>query len=340
MRIIRILTVFGIGVAFMLGAMWCKSGKSETQDIQAGQSDFGENGFEISLAQKWQTQAQFAGIYMAMEKGIYAQHGLSVHLKESKPSGEVLEDMAQGKVDIGNLDLLYAMSVNHDEVEIVNIGQVSQKNSILLVAKKKRGINSIRDFEGRKLGIWRTASHLVTESFLEQNGIKMELVPIDFSISTFLYDAVDVINMMRYNEYFQLLQAGMKDEDLFVVDLHERGFGIPDEGFYVRLDFYEAHQDECRAFVRATMDGWLYAFSHPEETVDLILDKMQEAKIRANRAHQSWMLDKMKDVVMPSANEMGILKREDYEKALKICNQFAENLCEISYEEFYPDADR
>jgi NitT/TauT family transport system substrate-binding protein len=297
----------------------------------------GEGGFPIRYCPKWQPQAQFAGFYMALEKGFYTQYGLDVQVQKLLPSTEAIDSLLTGSLDIIHIDLLGAILANSEKTRLVNIGQISQRNAMLLIAKKSPKMNSLADFEGKKLGIWRSSSNLITEAFLKEKDISMQLVPIDWSINLFLQGAVDVINAMRYNEYHHMLQAGLKEEDLLIIDLHEMGCRIPDGGLYVRPEFYAEHPEQCKAFLQGTLDGWLYAFSHPEETVDVVIAQMHKAKIRANRAHQTWMLDGMKKNVMPSAAEMGILKREDYQRALKLLQQEMDFPRDMSYEEFYPN---
>jgi NitT/TauT family transport system substrate-binding protein len=340
MKAANFLNFTGVAVLCMLLFTSCKAEKSRPGDGKIGGAAASrtETNFTIRYRPKWQSQAQFAGVYMAHHKGFYEQYGLDVKIQRLLQAHEATDSLYHGCSDVVHIDLLNALEENRDSTRIVNIGQVTQKNSVLLVGKKSRGINSLEDFRGKKLGMWRSGSFLITELFLLKSKIPMQVVPIDWSISLFTQDVVDVINAMRYNEYHQLLQAGIREEDLFVVDLAELGYQIPDEGFYVTPEFYHAHPQECEAFLRATMDGWLYAFSHREETLDLVLKRMQDDNIRANRTHQGWMLEQMKEVVMPSTDEMGILKKQDYQNALQLMTEFYDFPRNIPYEEFYPNA--
>jgi len=336
-RFLAILVYLGM-IIFLISISTCKSQETKGYERHLPSADQKTERFELRFSPKWYPQAQFAGIYMAIEKGIYDQYGLDVSLKDPL-SGEVaLSLLESGQIDIANFDLSQAVMTNCDSTRIVNIGQISQKNSVLLVGKRSRGISSISDFNNKKLGIWRRTSHIVTEAFIKKNGLNVQMIPIDWSVQVFIQDAVDVINVMRFNEYYQLLQAGFREEDLFIVDLSDYGLEIPNEGFYVTPQFFQEHPEECRAFLQATIDGWLYAFSHQEETIDLVLKIMHDANIRANRAHQNWMLDNMKEIVMPSVAEIGILKRKDFEKTVEICHKYSNLKREISFEEFYPYA--
>ncbi|MCB5252348.1 MAG: ABC transporter substrate-binding protein [Candidatus Cloacimonadaceae bacterium] len=337
MKHFRLILVAGIIVLCIVILSACKSRSSKGGDASPGTSVSSENGFTIRYCPKWQPHAQFAGIYMAMEKGFYAQYGLDVKMLNHIHSSEAIDSLAAGYLDVIHIDLLAAILANSAETKVVNIGQNSQKNTMLLVAKRSSGINSLADFEGKKLGIWRSSSNLITRAFLKENDINMQLVPIEWSINLFLQGAVDVINAMSYNEYHLMLQSGLKEEDLFIADLHELGYTIPDGGFYVTPQFYSEHPEQCKAFMQATKDGWLYAFSHPEETIDVVMELMHKAKIRANRAHQLWTLQKIKTSVMPTAAEIGILKPEDYRNAINLLKQEMDFSRDLPFEEFYPN---
>ncbi len=337
MKHFRLIQVVGITILCIILLSSCKGRGTKRGEASPDSSYSSEGGFVIRYCPKWQPQAQFAGFYMAQEKGFYKQYGLDVQVQDLMQVTDAINSLSNGSLDIVHIDLLAAIIANSEETRLVTIGQISQRNAMMLVAKRSPTMNSIADFEGKRLGIWRSGSNIITEAFLKENDISMQLVPIDWSINLFLQGAVDVVNAMRYNEYHQMLQAGLKEGDLFIVDLHEMGCKIPDGGLYVRPEFYAEHPKECKAFVQATVDGWLYAFSHPEETVDVVIARMRNAKIRANRAHQTWMLNEMKKNVMPSAEEMGILKREDYQSALKLLKQEMDFPRDIPYEEFYPN---
>jgi len=318
----------------------CKGERSQAGEglQKRGKSESQSGNFRIRYRPKWQTQAQFAGVYMAIHKGIYDQYGLDVKIQNLLQTKDAVDSLRYGNSDVIHLDLLHALEVVRDSTWIVNIGQIAQKNSLLLVGKRSRGINSLEDFRGKKLGKWRSGSYLITELFLKKSKIPMEIIPIDWSISLFTQNVVDVINAMRYNEYHQILQAGIHEEELFVADLSELGFEIPDEGFYVSREFYKSYPRECGAFVRATMDGWLYAFSNPDETIDVVIKRMQDDNQPANKVHQRWMLDRMKEAVIPSIAEMGKLKEKDLQNALSLLTEFYYYPRSIPYTEFYPNA--
>ncbi|MDD3535950.1 MAG: ABC transporter substrate-binding protein [Candidatus Cloacimonetes bacterium] len=318
----------------------CKK-EAEHKSAHTAQSPENEQSgsyFTIRVSPKWHPQTQFAGMYMAIKKGYYADHKLKVEVLPYTPIEQQLESIRTDKSDVVSMDLLQAIKLYHDHKELVNIGQTAQRNSVFLVGRKSRGIRSLNDFNGKRLGIWRSSSNLITKAYLQDYNIDVELVPIEWSINLFTQNVVDIINVMSYNEYHQILQAGIPEDDLFVISLDLPDYSIPDEGYYVKADFYRQHPKECRDFIKATMDGWTYAFTHPDETLDEIISIMQDAKIKVNRSHQIWMLKEMKKVVLANPALMGKLDVNDFDKANHLLKRTKTIGHDVKYEEFYPSA--
>lgn len=286
----------------------------------------------------WHAQAQFAGIYMAEKMGYYRERGLNVIFRRPRSTEESIRTLNSRSMDIASLDLLDVLRANDQGSKLVNIGQAGQGNALLLVAKRSRGINSIEDFQNKRIGIWRSGPNLIFYNFLKNQGIEAEFIPIEYSINLFLNDALDVVSTMYYNEYNQIIQSGLDEDELFVARLEDFGYKIPDEGLYTTQEFYKAHPKECMAFAEATMDGWLYAFSHPEETVQTILQLMHEQGIRANKAHQSWMLQKMKDLVLRDPSIKPLVQEQDYNKAVELLKEYGDIQSALPYQAFCPSA--
>ncbi|GBC60455.1 hypothetical protein DENIS_1408 [Desulfonema ishimotonii] len=56
--------------------------------------------------------------------------------------------------------------------------------------------------------------------------------------------------------------------------------GLPEDGIYVREAFLRAHPDVCEKFIRASFEGWQYAFAHREETVKYITDMASRTEFK------------------------------------------------------------
>lgn len=293
---------------------------------------------KIRYRPQWYHQAQYAGVYMAAKKGFYKNYGLDVEIQSGGADVPAFESLISGVTDITQLFLLTALTRDAEKNNLVNLAQISQKSSLMLVGKKARGINSISDLNNKKIGLWRTDFRELSLIFLKQNNLSMKIENLDISINMFLNDIIDAMNVMRYNEYHQLIQAGINPEELFLIPFSDVGLNIIEDGLYTTREFYNKYPTQCENFAEATMDGWLYAINHQEETIDLVLDIMKRHHIRANRPHQAWMLKEIREVVLAKPNKMGILAEEDFEITKSLLEAQGLPVSKQFYRDFYPDA--
>ncbi|HOU26224.1 MAG TPA: ABC transporter substrate-binding protein, partial [Candidatus Cloacimonas sp.] len=247
------------------------------------QSPYSTGLFTIRYLPVWTHQAEFAGVYMAQKKGFYNDKGLNVLIQTGGPHYPPYDNLQDGHSDIVQMSLLTAIKRDSEKDNLVNLAQLMQRTYLMLVGKKSRGINSIADFNGKRIGLWKTDDRLLSLIFLQQHKLNMDIVDLDTSINLFLKDGIDIMNVMRYNEYHQLQQAGIDIEDLFTVSFADIGLNVADNGLYTTREFYEKHSKHCRDFVDATIEGWLYAINNQEETISTVLEIMHKHHLPANR---------------------------------------------------------
>ncbi len=258
---------------------------------------------KVVFLPQWVPQAQFAGYYFAAEQGIYRKHGLDVTILPGGPqSPSPLDLLREGKADLATLWLSAAIQARAQGVNLVNIGQVLPRSSFMLVAKKARGIRSPRDIQGKKVGLWAPIFQVQARAFFKRYGLDVTIIPQSFSVNLFLRDGVDVASAMWYNEYHTILAAGLNPEELTTFFFHEHGLNFPEDGIYVLEDRFKQDPEMCRSFVKASIEGWLAAFAHKEEALDMVLRNLKREHMPANRVHQRWMLERMKDLILPSSD--------------------------------------
>jgi NitT/TauT family transport system substrate-binding protein len=269
---------------------------------------------KVSFIPQWLPQAQFAGYYVALEKGIYKKYGLDVAVITGGPDAPSSEYLKSGKADFATMWLSTAIQMRARGVRVLNIAQMLQRSALMLIAKKSRGINSPRDMNGKKVGLWGADFQIQPKAFFMKNNIDAKVIPLTSSINLFLRDAVDVTSAMWYNEYHIILNSGINTEELTAFFFHEYGLNFPEDGIYVMEETFQNNPSESCAFVKASIEGWQYAFSHPEEALDIVMKYMRSAHRPSSRVHQRWMLETMKDLTMPAKNNVpiGALGSEDY----------------------------
>ena len=263
---------------------------------------------KVVFIPQWVPQAQFAGYYFAAEQGIYRKHGLDVTIVSGGPQKPPpLDLLREGKADFATLWLSTGIQARAQGLNLVNIGQVVPRSAFMLVAKKSRGIRSPRDIQGKKVGLWGPIFQVQARAFFKKYDLDVTIIPQSFSVNLFLRDGVDVASAMWYNEYHTILAAGLNPEELTTFFFHEHGLNFPEDGIYVLEDRFKRDPEMCRSFVKASIEGWLGAFAHKEKTLDMVMKNLKGEHMPANRVHQRWMLERMKDLILPSdQSDLGV----------------------------------
>jgi len=291
----------------------------------------------VTVILQWLPQAQFAGFYAAQEKGIYDRYDLEVEILSGGPTVSVADNVESGRAQFGTFFLMNAINRKAGGIELVNIAQVSRRSALALIARKGSGIQTVQDLNGKKIGLWKEDFQDVPMAFFEENHLNVKIIPIQTGLSLFLHGGTDLTNVMWYNEYHTLMNCGLNPDELVTFFMKDYGFDVPEDGIYCLASYHEENPDLCRRFVEATMEGWSYAFQHPDEILPIVIEYMKAAHVPANVAHQRWMLARWQDIILPDGASVisTHLEREMYEKAADILVKHAKIQRIPKYEEFY-----
>jgi len=272
---------------------------------------------KVSFIPQWQPQAQFAGYYVAYEKGFYLKQGLDVKILRGGPDWAPSTMLAEGRADFGTMLLTTGIMRRAQGVKLVNIAQLGQRSALMLVAKKASGINTPQDINGKKVGLWGEDFQGQPRAFFRKYNLKVTVIPQGATLNLFLRGGVEVASAMWYNEYHLILNAGLNPEELTTFFMADYGLNFPGDGIYCLESTVKTHPDRCRRFVQASLEGWRYALAHPAEALDIVMQYVQAANVPTDRVHQKWMLARMQDIMLPAGSHLalGSLQAQAYEQA-------------------------
>ncbi|SNR75846.1 NitT/TauT family transport system substrate-binding protein [Humidesulfovibrio mexicanus] len=277
-----------------------------------------------SLVLQWQPQAQFAGFYVAHEKGFYREAGVDLTLIPGGQDVVASRLLAQGQAQFATMFLATGLerhaSTAGTPQAVVHLSQLVQRSALMLVTRADSGIREPRDLHGRRVSLWDNEFKLQPLALFRRLGITPVLLPQSSTMGLFLRGGVDAVSAMWYNEYHTLLAAGFEPEDLRLFFFRDLDLNYPEDGIYTLEKTLKADPALCRAVVDASLRGWRYAFDHPEEALDIVLARMREAHVPVSRVHQRFMLARMRDVMLPSAQcdaPFGELKPEDFDRVAR-----------------------
>lgn len=276
---------------------------------------------KVTLQLKWVTQAQFAGYYVAQDKGFYEAEGLEVEIKPGGPDIAPPQVLAGGGADVIVDWMPSALATREKGVPLVNIAQPFKSSGMMLTCLKETGITKPDDFKGKTLGVWFFGNEYPFLSWMSTLGIKTDGSPDGvtvlkqgFNVDPLLQKQAACISTMTYNEYWQVIDAGIKAEDLVTFKYEDEGVATLEDGLYVLEDKLKdaAFKEKMVKFVRASMKGWKYAEQNPDEAADIVLEN--DASGAQTEAHQKRM---MSEVAKLTAGSNGALDKADYERTVK-----------------------
>lgn len=251
----------------------------------------------VRLVLHWYPQAQFAGYYMAVEKGFYTQRGLTVEILPGGPDISPFDWLEQGKADFATGFLSTAIQRNDAGLDVVHLAQIVHDSALMLIARKKDGITSLSDLNGTRVGMWGMDFQIQPRALFKQSGLRTTVIQQAPSMDLFMRGGLDAVSAMWYNEYHTLMSFGLDPNEMTTFFFRDLNLNFPEDGIYCRRS---AHipPETIQALRQGTAEGWDYAFAHPDETLDIMIRTMKALNVRANLSHQRWMLARMRDIIL------------------------------------------
>ena len=236
---------------------------------------------------QWTAQAQFAGYYVAEAKGFYREAGVNVRIEHPSATQPAMNRLRKNQCQATTLQLCQAMEIVDDGIPLVNILQTSMNNAMVIVSA--RGKDPLTQ-KGAKVGIWSVGFGQLAICMSIKDHLNYEWVRFAQNVNLFVTGALDATLAMSYNEYYQLVQAGMELSDKNVYRFCDHGYNVQEDGVYMTRDYYEKHKDQAQKFAAASRRGWEWAAAHPDEALDIVMKYVDREHIATNRVMQRLML--------------------------------------------------
>ncbi|MCH1466297.1 ABC transporter substrate-binding protein [Paracoccaceae bacterium] len=275
---------------------------------------------DVKLQLQWVTQAQFAGYYVALDKGFYTAEDLNVTILPGGPDIAPPQVLAGGGADAMLNWMPSALAAREKGLPVVNIAQPFKSSGLMLTCWKDTGIKSPADFKGKTIGVWFYGNEYPFLSWMSQEGISTEggddgvtVLRQGFNVDPLLQRQADCISTMTYNEFGQVLDAGVSEDELITFKYEDQGVATLEDGIYALEDNLQdpAFADKMVRFVRASMKGWKYAEANPAEAANIVLDNDESGA--QTEAHQVRM---MGEIAKLTAGSNGTLDPADYERTV------------------------
>ena len=267
---------------------------------------------EVTLQLQWTTQTQFAGYYVALSKGWYAEENIDLTIEPGGPDVLPVDRITSGVAQFGTAVLPDLVDAIESGDDLVSIAQIQQSSGLLLLTKKSSEISEPEDFVGKRVGVWLGGWETQFNALIAQEGIdpdSFELVSQGFSMEPFLEGELDVASAMIYNEYLKVLESGISEDELNIIDYADYNLDFPGDLLFTSRDLVENDPDLCVRMLRASLRGWEYAIENPPEAADIVIEYDQSGLLAYR--HQLAMMKEVAKLVARSVRPIGYTERSD-----------------------------
>jgi len=278
---------------------------------------------KLTLQLKWVTQAQFAGYYVAKDKGFYDEVDLDVTIKPGGPDVAPAQVIAGGGADVVVDWMPAALATREKGVPLVNISQVFSRSGMMLTCRKDMGVETPADFKGKTLGVWFFGNEYPFLSWMDKLKYKTEGADADitvlkqgFNVDPLLQKQAACVSTMTYNEYWQVIDGGLTPAELTVFPYEDQGVATLEDGLYVMEKSLadDAMKDKLARFIKASMKGWQYAIDNTDEAAEIVLEN--DATGAQTEKHQKRMMAEIAKLI--DTKNLGRLNEDSYDRTVNI----------------------
>lgn len=287
----------------------------------------------IKLQLQWLPQAQFAGYYVALDQGYFEEEGFDT--VDIVPSGGDI--VPQDALVAGDVDFAIAWvpkvlgTLEATGAELTDIAQVYQKSGTLQVSFADKGVPTVADFEGKRIGSWGFGNEWEIFAAMAAEGLDASTVSIttqDFSMNALLDGDVDAAQAMTYNEWAQILEVVnpatgklYQPEDFDVVSYEDTDGAMLQDAIWAdtaRLADDPAYADAAVRFLKAVTKGWIFARDNPKEAATITYDAAinAEAAFPVGPVHQLWQMNEVNKLIW-TGSKFGIVDKAAWDKTVK-----------------------
>ncbi|MGV8876520.1 MAG: ABC transporter substrate-binding protein [Rhodoglobus sp.] len=307
---------FAVTAAFLLVA--CSTGDGGGGTPTAGLTP-------VKLQLQWLPQGQFAGYFAAADQGYFEAEGLDVEIIPS--GGDIVpqDALANGDVDFAVAWVPKVLGSIEQGANLTNIAQIFEKSGTLQVSWADSGINSVADFEGKKIGSWGFGNEWEIFAAMAAEGLdssKVQIITQDFNMNAFLQGDIDAAQAMTYNEYAQLLEATNPDtgelyqpKDFNVISYQDTVGAMLQDAIWAdtqRLESDTQYQETTVKLLKAVVKGWIYSAENPQAAADITL----AAGSGWGPSHELWMVNETNKLIWPAPNGIGVIDEKAWDRTV------------------------
>jgi len=269
----------------------------------------------VTMQLDWIYNAQFAGLYQAVEQGYYADAGLEVTIRPVDRAQNTVDLVLQDGIIFGSAESNVILGAHTEGAPIVALATMFQGSPMGWMYTAESGITSLADLADKRIGIHPDGERVISLVF-QSAGLQTDdftLPEVGYDIGIVQRGEVDAMQAYYIDEFVKLQQATNNTSGMILAKDH--GYAAYSQVFFAKTETVAAQPETTAAFLAASKKGWEYALAHPEETIDLILAKYNP---ELDRAYQLASLEKIGELITAGGTVpvLSPMDRAVWEKAM------------------------
>jgi len=266
----------------------------------------------VTVRLKWFNQAQFAGFYVAKDKGLYQSASLDVNIQPGGPDFPAIQMVAGGNEQFGVTGADQVLIARSKGVPVVAVAVLYRRNPFVLFSLEKSGIKTPADYVGKNVGVKIGGNEeLIYRAVLAKANVdksKVHEIPVKFDLTPLLTGTVDVWPGYLINE---VLAAREKGFAVNVVSPTDYGIDLYADTLFTTEKMLQEKPEVVARFVAATLKGWAAAIASPEDAARITV------KFGTNLAydHELAMMKASLPLLQPDAKPVGAMDGESWSAA-------------------------
>ena len=315
------------GVVSLVAAISLLATACGSDDTAVGSGDC-DSVDSVSLQLQWVTQAQFAGYFAAVDRGIYNDYCLDVTILEGGVDIVPQQQLASGAVDFAISWVPKALVSIEQGTNIVNVAQVFQRSGTLQVSWADAGIgDDPKNLRGTKVGNWGYGNEFELVAGLRDAGLEdgsYEMIGQSFDMMALLNREIDSAQAMIYNEYAMILESAnpatgelYKRSDLGIIDWNDVGTAMLNDAIWANGDLLasdDSYRDITTRFVAGSLEGWAHCRDNADDCVDVVLNNGSAL----GASHQAWQMNEINNLIWPSPDGVGMMDSDLWDQTILV----------------------
>ncbi|MNF38303.1 Response regulator PleD [compost metagenome] len=257
---------------------------------------------KMRLQLRWLHQFQFAGYYMALEKGFYARAGLDVQILPGGPGAtKPIDALLDGDADfaITNSGLVIARMQGQP---VVALAAIMQSSPIVWIVRADSDIYTPQDLAGKRVMLMPAPESAELRITLAHEGIDpthLELQRTSFNPQDLIDGNTDAFDGYISNEPFWLQQQKVPYR---LINPREYGVNFYNDILATHETLLQQRPEQVEAFIQASLQGWQYALENTEESIQLIHQRYAPDR---SLEHLRFEAEQLKKLIMPELVQLG-----------------------------------